>query len=387
MTTLMGQPAATPQSHPANHPGVNAAAPTPDVANLQFRVSINRRCPAQKLGLPPVEKRWARYNSSFRAEEHTPESLLREVSKGYAFAAVLGGCQGLCCGSWCANSEHASIPSHCGRPHGYRLNRHFVSAQFIAADFDTGDERSSFGYLLQQPLIAQYGTFLYTTLSHSPEHPKARVVFITDAPFADAAHYRRAKLALMEPLPWGDASVHDPSRLFYGSDPGRGMSWAMGNILPLAVVDELMDRYRAQLEAEQSSRKPPRIPSSRVMGSTPAERYVSAAVQAEAAWLRTQVEGTGERHRGLLIAAMKLASLKMSEWLPEEARSAIDPYALLIPAADANGYIAKYGEAVAHRTIADGIAYATPRVAPDSRHSTQPRLRWSGGQWVKAVQA
>jgi hypothetical protein len=303
MTTLMGQPGATPQSHPANHPGVNAAAPTPAVANLQFRVSINRRWPAQKLGLPPVEKRWARYNSSFRSEEHAPESLLREVSKGYAFTAVLGGCGGLCCGTWCTNSEHASITGHCGRPHGCRLNRHFVSTQFIAADFDTGDERSSFGYLLQQPLIAQHGTFLYTTLSHSPEHPKARVVFITDGPFTDASHYRRAKLALMESLPWSDASVHDPSRVFYGTHPERGQTHYQGRILPPSVVDELIKTFRAKLDAAQECRKLPRIRSSQVMGTTPAERYISTAVQAEAAWLANREEGSGERHRGLLIAA------------------------------------------------------------------------------------
>jgi hypothetical protein len=84
---------------------------------------------------------------------------------------------------------------------------------------------------------------------------------------------------------------------------------------------------------------------------------------------------------------MKLASLRLSDWLPEDVRAAFDPYGVLLPAATANGYIAKYGEAVARRTIADGIAYATPRVAPDSHNPSRCRLRWSGGQWVKAVRA
>ena len=34
-----------------------------------------------------------------------------------------------------------------------------------------------------------------------------------------------------------------------------------------------------------------------------------------------------------------------------------------------------------------GIAYAQPRPNPDSSNSTKPRLRWSGGQWVKVVRA
>jgi hypothetical protein len=352
---------------------------------VQFEVCINRLWPAEKLGLPPTERRWAKYNASFRAEVHTPESLLAQVAQGYSFTAVLGSCQGLCCRTWCANPEHKAVGGHCGRPHGYRANRHFQSAQFIATDFDTGDQRSTLDYLCEQALIAQWGSFFYTTLSHTPKAPKARAVFITDAPFTNATHYRRAKLALMEQLPWGDASVHDPSRLFYGSQPKHGQSQYQGQILPLAAVEALVKRYRAELEAELGGRKMPQIPSSRIMGITPAERYVSAAVQAEFAWVASRVEGTGERHRGLLIAAMKLASLKLSQWLPLDLRTLIDPYTVLLPAASRNGYVAKYGEPVARRTIADGIAYATPRPAPDSQDSTRLRLRWSGGQWVKAV--
>jgi hypothetical protein len=245
---------------------------------LESGTSISRLYPAEKLGMPPAEKRWARYNSSFKPEQHSPESLLAQIARGYSFTAVLGGCQGLCCGSWCTISEHKEVPGHCGRPHGYRANRHFASAQFIGSDFDTGDARSSFDYLLGAPLIARYSTFLYTTLSHTPVHPKARVVFITDAPFTDPAQYRRAKLALMEQLPWGDASVHDPSRLFYGTHQREGDTYYQGNILPMAVVEQLVEQYRSHLEAEQVSRNLPRIPSCKLMGSTPAERYVSAAV-------------------------------------------------------------------------------------------------------------
>ena len=91
----------------------------------------------------------------------------------------------------------------------------------------------------------------------------------------------------------------------------------------------------------------------------------------------------GERHKGLLISAMKLASLCLSAWLPADVRASIDPHALLLPAAQANGYVAKYGETTACHTISDGIAYALPRPNPES--SLKPRLRWSGGQWVRSV--
>jgi hypothetical protein len=355
--------------------------------DLRIRISISRLYPGQKLRLPPAEKRWARYNANFRAEVHTAESLLMEVTRGYSFTAVLGGCQGLCCGTWCTNAEHKSRAGHCGRPHGYRRNQHFQSAQFIALDFDTGNEQSTFKHLLGQPLITSYGSCLYTTLSHTSDHPKARVVFITDGPIIDPAHYRRVKRAVMAQLPWGDASVHDPARLFYGSHPEQAQAHFLGNVLPLEVVAQLIEAHRSELESEQLRRELPHVPGATVMGNTPAERYVKTAIQQEAAWVASRVEGTGERHKGLLISAMKLSSLRLCDWLPAELREGINVPALLLPAAQANGYIAKYGESVARQTIADGIAYARARPKPDSQGYFKPRLSWSGGQWVKAVRA
>jgi hypothetical protein len=332
---------------------------------VKFSISINRQFPGQKLGMPPEERRWARYNSSFRQEEHTPHSLLEEIKKGYSFTSTLGGCQGLHCGGWCTAEECKGIPGHCGRPTGHRLNRHFQSAHFIALDFDTADQRSTFDHLLGQPLIAQHGSFLYSTLSHSAEAPKARVAFITDAPFIDPDYYRRAKRAVMAQLPWGDASVNDPCRLFYGTHPQHGQTHYLGNILPMTVVDTLVQQHRTDLESQQSRRALPRLSPSQVMGDTPSARYVNTAVQQEVMWVAGRTEGSGERHRDLLIAAMKLGSLQQSTWLPEDVRANIDPCALLLFAARANGYVEKYGEADALCTIQDGLAYATPRPAPD----------------------
>jgi hypothetical protein len=167
--------------------------------------------------------------------------------------------------------------------------------------------------------------------------------------------------------------------------PKRFPDYALGHVLPLAVVDRLIEEHRAELEESQAQREMPKVDPARVLGRTSAERYVSAAVQAEAAWLAQQVEGTGERHKGLLISSMKLTSLRVSEWLPPDVRATIDPYAALLPGAVANGYVSKYGEDTARRTIADGIAYARPRSQPEFWDSPRPQLRWSGGQWVREV--
>jgi len=352
--------------------------------NIRFSISINRAWPGEKLGSPPAERRWATYNGRFIAEKHEPATFLNQITQGFSFTAVLGECPGICCGRWCTNASH-SKPDHCGRPWAYRRNQHFDSAQFIALDFDTGDERSTFAYLVNQPLIAEYVSFLYTTLSHTVEHPKARAVFIIDTPVIDPELYRRFKRAVMAQLPWGDTSVHDPARMFYGSHPRLGQTLFLGNLLPKTVLEELMEAHRIRMEAEQPRRSLPRISSNLVFGATPAERYINTALQQEAVWVSRQVEGTGQRHIGLLISSMKLASLSLCEWLPEEARRCIDPYALLLPSAAANGYVAKYGEVHARQTIADGIAYASPRAKPDTNKSFNPRLRWRGGHRVDGV--
>ena len=84
---------------------------------------------------------------------------------------------------------------------------------------------------------------------------------------------------------------------------------------------------------------------------------------------------------------MKLGSLRLSNWLPGQVRDGIDIYALLLAAAQANGYVTKYGAESARQTIAGGIDFARPRLNPDTQNCSKPRLRWSGGQWVRAVRA
>ena len=66
----------------------------------------------------------------------------------------------------------------------------------------------------------------------------------------------------------------------------------------------MIEQHRSQLEAERPHRDLPRLPSTQVLGTTPAERNVNTAMQQEAAWVASRVEGTGERHKGLLISAM-----------------------------------------------------------------------------------
>ena len=142
---------------------------------LSFAVTINRRWPGDKLAVN--DRRFGAYNGSFHQECHTLQSLSAEVTEGHAFCVVLGGCDLDHCGQrWCCYPERKDESNHCGRPIGYRANRHFQSAQVVGLDADTGDARSTVDYFLQDSFFQQHGGLAYTTLSDTPEYRKCRAV-------------------------------------------------------------------------------------------------------------------------------------------------------------------------------------------------------------------
>ena len=298
---------------------------------LSFAISINRLYPGEKLS--EGDSRWGTYNGAFHMETHTTDSLLAEVRLGYAFCCVLGACN----------------DKDCKQPNGYRMSRHFATAQHIGLDFDTEDDQSSLRMLEQDSFIADHAGLLYTTISHTPEKPRARALFILNEPITNPATYRLYKAALIGKYDISDSSVVDEARLFYGS---RDCDYRnLGKILYLEVLKELAEEYLARVNtaASKQRRNVPLLPDSQVTGDTAAERYVNRALQEEVAWLASREAGRGERHPGLLVAAIKLESLRQSGWLPHEVREKIDVYAELLPAAQANGYSRVPGSGVRGR--------------------------------------
>ena len=279
-----------------------------------FNVSINRLFAGEKLGPQAVDKRWPRFTGGFQNETHTLDSLIRELSLGHAVCCVLGSCDDL----------------NCSRPFGWRQSSHFVETSLLYMDHATGDEASSIPHLSADPFIKSYSAYLYSTPSSTPEYPKSRVVYQVAQAISDPINYRRAVLALLYRYPSADRSTHDPARFFYGAKPGTEIV-RLGNILPLATLDELVRKFEAHLDREVSSRPLPKVDPSRIVGHTKLERYVSAVIQGEMALVSSAKEGVGERHLSILKAAKSLGPLVLSTWLPAEIRATIDPYALLIP--------------------------------------------------------
>ena len=318
-----------------------------------FQVSINRMYPGEKL--PKGDPRWYRFTRSFHQESHTLDSITAEIRLGYSFAPVVKD--------------------------GHRKQENFISAQHLGLDSDTGDYRSSLESLRDDIFIASHAALLYETHSSTPNHPKARILFLLEHPYTDGLAYRTVQQALAWRYGFTDQSVAEQSRFFYGALGCRVVR--LGNLLRQAVVEqEVVQPYLEQMadEAEKRKQDVSFVPARHVVGISPTERYVDSAIQQEVAGVSSRVEGTGERHLGLLVAAMKLGSLRLSTWLTAQVRDGIDVHALLLPAARTNGYLPKYGEFATRQTIADGIIYARPRPQPTSWDPSRPRVwRVRGG--------
>jgi hypothetical protein len=161
---------------------------------INLRVSINRLYPGQKLRRKDEgETRWDVFNKAFHPEIHMPESLLDEIAVGHSFCAVMSS---------------------------YRNSDNFVSSQTLALDYDSGN--LSIDELMADDFIANHASFIYSTLSHTEDNRKWRIVFVTTERISDHEVYRKAMTALLDRYEMTDQAIKDPARFLYGSNPHTG---------------------------------------------------------------------------------------------------------------------------------------------------------------------
>lgn len=174
------------------------------------------------ISVPAVSRgMWRRINGGFRPRRGTPRMLARLVQEGHPYTAV---------------------------HNGYRHERYFVLGQTPSMDFDTGDERSSFGALLEDDFIRENATFLYTTPSHTEGNPRARVVFILDRPIRAPRLYAAIARGMVMHYQMSDPSCKDASRIFFGS-AGCKIQW-LGNRPDIHAFSDMIEAVLKQDEEE-----------------------------------------------------------------------------------------------------------------------------------------
>lgn len=167
--------------------------------------------------IPPGDSIWSQFNASFQNEELELIDIANAIYNARPFT------------TWHKNNwRNAS---------NYQLGQH------IGLDFDTEDQRSTLQFLAKDKFIQKYAALIYTTPSHKPEAPRARVLFLLDTPIHQAKNYVLAVTSLLWLFGSGDRQCKDSCRFFYGSR-NCDVEW-LDNVLPLGKVKEIIGQYQA----------------------------------------------------------------------------------------------------------------------------------------------
>jgi hypothetical protein len=173
------------------------------------KLSVNKK-------LPPGDPNWKLFNSSFDNMLLDATGIMQSVYTGHAISTQ--------------HKDH------------WRTSANYICGQHIGLDFDTGDQDSSISKLAADKFISKYASFLYTTISHTPEAPRCRAIFILDQPIMQAKNYTLAASALLWIFGTADRQCKDAVRFFYGA-PGCDML-RLDNVLPLDLVKKLIADYQ-----------------------------------------------------------------------------------------------------------------------------------------------
>lgn len=181
---------------------------------MPYKIAISRY-PVEKK-IPPLDPIWPRFNSSFDNHELEAEHILQAVYDGKSITTQ--------------HKDH------------WRVTANYLCGQHLGLDFDAGDKTSSIDYLANDKFISRYGSFLYTTMSHTDEHPRARVIFLLDTPIMQAKNYTLAAAALLWLFGTADRQCKDAVRFFYGA---KGCRFEyINSVLPLEVIKKLIGQYQ-----------------------------------------------------------------------------------------------------------------------------------------------
>lgn len=103
--------------------------------------------------------------------------------------------------------------AYCSQLDGKRNTNNFLRSNVVSVDIDEGMTISE---ALENPFAKKHLSLLYTSASHSPTHPRFRLVFLLAKEITDPIEQNLLNRAVTR-LFTGDESAVDPCRIFYGS--------------------------------------------------------------------------------------------------------------------------------------------------------------------------
>jgi len=166
--------------------------------------------------IPQGSDLWPTFNASFRNFEVDQKKIMDAIYFGRSIT-----------------TQHKN---------SWRTSENYICGQHIGLDFDTGDEDSSFQKLSRDKFISKYAAFLYTTISHKPEEPRSRVIFLLDQPIMQAKNYTLAVSALLWLFGTADRQCKDAARFFYGSQGCEFLK--IDQVLSIEVIRKMIKNYQ-----------------------------------------------------------------------------------------------------------------------------------------------
>ena len=199
-----------------------------------YKIAVSRYPLTKKI--PAGDPIWSRFNAGFDNLELNLDDLVETIYGGKA------------------------ITTH--HKNNWRASENYICGQHIGLDFDTEDKNSTLQHLKNDKFISKYASFIHTTISHKPEAPRARVIFLLDQPIMQAKNYTMAATSLLWLFGTADRQCKDAVRFFYGA-PECDVE-IIANKLPIEVVRKLITNYQdsGQVEHKRATRKDYSAPAS-----------------------------------------------------------------------------------------------------------------------------
>lgn len=129
------------------------------------------------------------------------------------------------------NNGHAFCAQH---KNNRKASENFTGAEFLAVDIDHG---MTLEHAMASDFVKNYASMLYTTVSHTLEHHRFRIVFELEREITDAEEMKNAYRGISKKF-GGDPSCTDACRMFFGSKDSNPTTF--GNKLPKNELDDLI---------------------------------------------------------------------------------------------------------------------------------------------------
>lgn len=179
--------------------------------NPRYKLAVSRMSLEHKI--PTGDALWPKFNASFDNVEMETGQIIQTIYDGFPVT------------TW--HKAH------------WRHSDNYICGQTLGLDFDHG---SSMDDLMADKFILRYAAFIHTTMSHRPDNPRFRVMFVLDAPIMQAKNYALAASALLWTFGTADRACRDAVRFWYGS-PGCQFEY-LDQVLPLETLRRLIANYQ-----------------------------------------------------------------------------------------------------------------------------------------------